>query len=36
VGDALAMALKTARGFTADDFRRYHPGGSLGKQLEKG
>ncbi len=33
MGDALAMALLHCRGFTADDFARYHPGGSLGKQL---
>ena len=33
LGDALAMALLALRGFTADDFARYHPGGSLGKQL---
>ncbi len=33
IGDALAMALLHARGFTADDFNRYHPGGALGKQL---
>lgn len=33
MGDALAVCLLEARGFTADDFARYHPGGSLGKQL---
>lgn len=33
MGDALAMALLHCRGFTASDFARYHPGGSLGKQL---
>ena len=33
LGDALAMALLALRGFTAEDFARYHPGGSLGKQL---
>ena len=33
VGDALAVALLWARGFTSEDFARYHPGGSLGKQL---
>lgn len=33
VGDGLAMALKAGRGFTREDFARYHPGGSLGKQL---
>ncbi len=33
LGDALAMALLEARGFTPDDFARFHPGGRLGKQL---
>jgi arabinose-5-phosphate isomerase len=33
MGDALAVCLLEARGFTSDDFARYHPGGSLGKQL---
>ncbi len=33
MGDAMAMALLHCRGFTASDFARYHPGGSLGKQL---
>jgi len=33
LGDALAIALLEARGFTADDFARSHPGGSLGKRL---
>ncbi len=33
MGDALAMALIHSRGFSAQDFARYHPGGSLGKQL---
>ena len=33
LGDALAIALLTARGFTRQDFARYHPGGSLGKKL---
>ncbi|NNE54429.1 MAG: KpsF/GutQ family sugar-phosphate isomerase [Flavobacteriales bacterium] len=33
MGDALAMALMDARGFTARDFAKYHPGGSLGKRL---
>ena len=35
MGDALAMALVEARGFTADDFARLHPGGQLGKRLLK-
>lgn len=33
LGDALAVSLLEARGFTSDDFAKYHPGGSLGKQL---
>lgn len=33
MGDALAICLLTARGFTAESFARFHPGGTLGKQL---
>ncbi|PAW93413.1 arabinose-5-phosphate isomerase [Mucilaginibacter sp. MD40] len=33
MGDALAIALMTARDFTPDDFARFHPGGSLGRKL---
>ena len=33
MGDALAVALLKMRGFTADDFARSHPSGSLGKRL---
>ncbi|MFT5529263.1 MAG: arabinose-5-phosphate isomerase, partial [Alteromonadaceae bacterium] len=33
MGDALAVALLNARGFTTDDFALSHPGGSIGKQL---
>lgn len=33
MGDALAIALLEARGFTADDFARSHPGGRLGRRL---
>jgi len=33
MGDAFAVALLEARGFTADDFALSHPGGSLGKRL---
>lgn len=33
MGDALAVCLLEARGFTPEDFAKYHPGGSLGKQL---
>jgi arabinose-5-phosphate isomerase len=31
LGDALAIAVSIARGFTAQDFLRFHPGGALGK-----
>lgn len=34
-GDALAVALLSLRGFTAQDFRQYHPGGKLGAQLKR-
>ena len=33
LGDALAVSLLELRGFTRQDFARYHPGGSLGKKL---
>src|SRR5690554_623889 len=33
MGDALAVCLMYERGFTANDFAKYHPGGALGKQL---
>ncbi|MDO5611345.1 MAG: KpsF/GutQ family sugar-phosphate isomerase [Pseudomonadota bacterium] len=33
LGDALAVALLDARGFTPDDFARSHPAGSLGRRL---
>src|SRR5690554_7468850 len=33
MGDAIAVALLHARGFTADDFAMSHPGGSLGRRL---
>ncbi|MDQ2633616.1 MAG: KpsF/GutQ family sugar-phosphate isomerase [Pseudomonadota bacterium] len=35
VGDALAVALLEARGFTPDNFRTFHPGGQLGASLVK-
>lgn len=35
VGDALAVALLEARGFTPDQFRTYHPGGKLGASLTR-
>lgn len=33
LGDALAMALLTKRGFKPEDFAQFHPGGSLGRRL---
>ena len=33
MGDALAVALLVKRGFRAEDFALFHPGGSLGKKL---
>jgi arabinose-5-phosphate isomerase len=33
IGDALAVALLEARGFTSQDFARSHPGGALGRKL---
>ena len=33
MGDALAVAVLEARGFTEEDFARSHPGGSLGRRL---
>lgn len=33
MGDALAIALLDAKGFTSDDFALSHPGGSLGRKL---
>jgi len=35
LGDALAIALLTRRGFTAADFRRIHPGGRIGQRLKR-
>ena len=35
LGDALAVALLTRRGFTATEFRRFHPGGRLGARLRR-
>ncbi len=35
LGDALAVALLTRRGFDAADFRKYHPGGKLGSKLRR-
>ncbi len=33
LGDALAVALLEQRGFSSDDFAKFHPGGALGRQL---
>jgi arabinose-5-phosphate isomerase len=33
MGDAIAVCLLKMRGFSAEDFAKYHPGGSLGKKL---
>lgn len=35
LGDALALGVLVAQGFSADDFSRVHPGGALGKRLLK-
>jgi arabinose-5-phosphate isomerase len=34
LGDTIAIALLEAKGFTAHDFKVFHPGGSLGAQLK--
>jgi arabinose-5-phosphate isomerase len=33
MGDALAVCLMEQKGFTSDDFAKFHPGGTLGKKL---
>jgi arabinose-5-phosphate isomerase len=33
IGDAIAMTLSELRGFSREDYARYHPGGSLGRRL---
>ena len=33
LGDALALTLLDARGFSVEDFARSHPGGTLGRRL---
>jgi arabinose-5-phosphate isomerase len=35
ISDALALVVSRMRGFRADDFARFHPGGSLGRKLAK-
>ncbi|MDR0550159.1 MAG: KpsF/GutQ family sugar-phosphate isomerase [Deltaproteobacteria bacterium] len=34
LGDALAMSLLSARGFTIEDFQKYHPKGQIGSRLQ--
>lgn len=33
LGDALAICLHEAKGFSSDDFKKFHPGGKLGERL---
>jgi arabinose-5-phosphate isomerase len=33
IGDALTVCLMESRGFSSDDFAKFHPGGTLGKKL---
>ncbi len=35
IGDALALVVSKLRGFRAEDFARFHPGGSLGRKLRR-
>ncbi len=35
LGDAIGLTLSTIRGFTREDFGKFHPGGTLGKMLNK-
>src|SRR5947199_1104671 len=35
LGDALALVLSRVRGFSSEDFARFHPGGSLGRKLAR-
>ncbi len=35
IGDALSIALMVEKGFSEEEFRFYHPGGSIGKKLLK-
>lgn len=35
LGDAIACTVSRIRGFTRDDFHKYHPGGALGAKLNK-
>lgn len=36
LGDALACVVSRIKGFTREDFHKFHPGGALGKQLSEG
>lgn len=35
IGDAIALVLSSIRGFRAEDFARFHPGGALGRKLAR-
>ena len=35
LGDAIALTLSAVKGFTREDFYKFHPGGALGKMLNK-
>jgi len=35
IGDAIALVVSRMRGFSAEDFARFHPGGSLGRKLSR-
>jgi arabinose-5-phosphate isomerase len=35
VGDALALVVSRAKGFSSEDFARFHPGGNLGRKLAR-
>lgn len=35
LGDAIGLTLSTLKGFTREDFGKFHPGGTLGKMLNK-
>lgn len=35
LGDAVGLAVSSLKGFTREDFLKYHPGGSLGNMLKK-
>ena len=35
LGDAIGLTLSELKGFTRDDFHKYHPGGAVGKMVEE-